>query len=111
MGWPDLAAEVLDACIETFAIDTTYTPPSGSPAAVRGVFDRPSQDVAFALGGGELPMAVASFRPTLGVKLASLPGGVAVRGATVGPIGGLTFKVAEIVEDGQGGASLVLERA
>jgi hypothetical protein len=109
MDWSDLTADILDAGIRVFGRDVLYTPLVGSPATVRGVFDKPTQNVPFGLAVD--PLVLASLKPRLGVKLADLPSDQAVVGDTVGPIDGVTYTVAEVEKDGQGGASLVLEEA
>ena len=105
---PVLADRVLKTARDLLGIDVTYTPPGSpvTPVVVRGIFQVPAQTVELVLAND--PLFIASTQPRLKVRLADLPGGDALVATTVGPIGGVTYTVAEVHRDGLGGALLVL---
>lgn len=103
MAWP-LADLVLDATQSAFAEDepATYAHDGGSPATVSVIFDAAFQVAELADGA-----AFAGVVPKIGVKLADLPGGKALKGDTV-TVRGTDYVVHEVQPDGQGGADLLL---
>jgi hypothetical protein len=103
--WLALTDDVLRSCIAEMGVDVGYTRAPADPVLVRGVYDGAYQLEELVDG---LPLA--SIRPVLGVRLGDLPGGVALRGDTLGPLEGVNYRVANVQPDGQGGALLILEK-
>ena len=102
--WNVLADRVQRATTTKLGVEVAYTRAGSDPLLLRGVFNG-----AFLLERLVDGLQVARTRPVLGVRLADLPAGGAQRGdqVTVGPIG---YQVAEIEQDGEGGALLIMEK-
>lgn len=103
MAWSDFTSGVLDQGLSTFGQAVTYTPTVGAPVDIVGVFDKAHTEVTL---GHAAP--VSSTHPTLGIKLSVLalrP----VRGDAV-LIASISYRVIDCEDDGQGGASLRLQR-
>ena len=97
----ELACEVLDLCECVFGEDVTYEPIRGGSYEIRGIFDNQFEQV-----DPDTEVVIASNAPTLGVKLADLPG-PPVKGDIV-IIREKRFRVIDSQEDGVVGSTLLL---
>lgn len=95
--------KVMAVCTDTFGKPAEYLPAAGGSKSIRGVFANAS--VTVDLGGVETPM----MAPTLGVRLLDLPGRPARADRVI--IVGVTYKVLDSQEDGEGGTTLILHKA
>lgn len=95
------------AGIETFGDPVLYQPAGGVAFTLAlAVYMAPPE--TFDLGSGE---AVASTTaPTLGVNLADFPEGVEPKVGDTLVRQGVTWRVADVKRDGEGGATLPLHR-
>jgi hypothetical protein len=103
MVWADTVDRALKTAIGAFKSSATYTralAPS-SPIVLNGVFDVPHQSVDPQTG-----VPVQSTQPRFGIRLADLPAVPASGDQLVRA--GVTYRVLEVEEDGQGGAELIL---
>lgn len=94
-----LFESLADICNSVWGTDVSYTSSGQSPVSIKGVFDNAYVDVE----------GVVSLKPILLVKLADLladPG----KGDEV-TIDETDYKVMESRLDGNGGSSLILQRA
>ena len=103
MGWTDLTTRIQQAGQTTFGETVTFTPTSGTPEAVTGIFDAEHhfQEVM----GEKL---IETSRPRLVVRSAALSADP-VRTNTVA-VRGVTYTVLEVQPDGQGDIELILEK-
>ena len=103
MGWTDLTTRIQEAGQTIFGETVTYTPTSGTPETVTGIFDAEHhfQEVI-----GET--VIETSRPRLVVRSASLSTDP-VRTNTVA-VRGVTYTVLEVQPDGQGDIELILEK-
>lgn len=93
------------AGLRTFGDPVLYQPATGTPFQVPlAVFTAPFE--AIELGGGEA--SVSTGTPTLGVDLADFPSAPAIGDTLVRE--GVTWRVSDVQRDGQGGATLRLQR-
>ncbi len=92
-----------EACRETFGETVSYTPAGGEATSVTGVFNLRSQELS-AEG-----VVINALRPNLGIKTDDLEDEPA-QGDTVS-VRGVTYKVAEVEDDGEGWTVLYLHRA
>lgn len=105
MDWAKATDSILTLCRDTFGKTVSYTVSGGGgTVSIKGVFD--AQHVAPSVGNGPESSMVA---PALGIRLADLPRKPA-KGDWVG-IDGVSYRVIDSQEDGQGGAMLILHRA
>lgn len=104
MTWAETADRTLKAAIGTFKTAATYTPSGGSPTSLDGVFNHRHMEVDPNTG-----VSVDTAKTTFGVRLADLPETPTGSASLVIPGKG-TFRVNEVIEDGEGGAELVLEK-
>lgn len=91
---------VLGACLGVFGETVTYTPATGEPYEIQGIFNEIYQEVDSA---GAI---VQSARPNLGVRVDDLAAKVA-RGDKV-TLRGVTYRVLDNQTDGEGGTTLLL---
>ena len=111
MSWPALADAALRASMTAFGRSVEYRAAGGERAEnLRAVFD----DAHVAVDP-ETGAEVHSTDPVLGVRLAALPDAIRARiearttdGDTV-IVGAVRYRVAEVMPDGQGGATLTLK--
>jgi hypothetical protein len=103
----DWDAHVLAPCEGVFGELATYSPASGAPFAIVGVFDREYHEVALLD-----PTAPAdSALPVLGVRLAIFATYPAKNDKVFIPSVGLSFIVKDVRPDGHGWAKLMLALA
>lgn len=105
MGWQDLADQTLIATQDLFGEAATYTRAADGAvsALTRVIFDEDATVVSQELG-----VPVRSGQPGIAVRLADLSAEPA-RGDTV-VVRSESFRVVDILGDGQGGAVLLLHR-
>lgn len=103
MAFSDLIDQALTACEATFGEDVVYTPQGGSGVTVKGIY---SNETFIPEPGTGLK--VLSAKPSLFVKLSSLA--AAPRIGDQAAVRGTTYKVSDILNDGQGGSTLLLHR-
>ncbi len=105
MAWADLANSVLTTAIATFKTAAVYTPVNQdlAPVNIDGVFDIPNQIVDPNTGA-----AVDTFQPTFGIRIADLSGPPEFGDRIL--INAKNYRVIEVREDTQGGATLVLNK-
>lgn len=97
-------AAFLDA--DEFGAAATYTPASGTPAALDGIFDDPQINANF--NGVD----VSDSRPTFFCRSTDLPAGAV--GGDAGDrltVQGTTYRVADLEPDGQGMTRVVLGKS
>jgi hypothetical protein len=102
MSFSDLTSGVLAACTAAFGESVTYTPQGSSAETITGIFNLRTELAD--LGSG-----VLSYQPTLGVKLSDLS--VAPRVGDTVSVRSVSYKVRDIDEDGEGGATILLHKA
>lgn len=90
--------------LASFGQPVTYLAVSGSSFSLTGIFDRSSTELN--LGPGA---PISSTHPTLSIRLSDLLPLKPVRGDQI-QIGLTIYKVIDVQEDGQGGASLRLQK-
>ena len=91
------------ACRDTWGDSVTYTPvATGTPATITGVFEMQT----YVAEGGT---PVLSSVPVLGVVLADLAAAPRIGDGVV--VNAVSYKVADVQNDGQGMAALTLQRA
>jgi hypothetical protein len=104
MGLVDLS-QARRAGYLQFGASVTYLPKEGGdPLAITGVYSAPSELVEIGA-----PTSISTSAPVLGVEREDLPSGDRIGDTLV--LGGVTWKVIDVREDGEGGADLMLHRA
>jgi hypothetical protein len=103
MSFKDKVGDLLTKAVNVFGEDVKYRSKSGGSVKIRGVFDH-----TFEFVDPNTNTVVSSNAPRLGIKLADLPF-KPLQGDTV-QIGSTLYKVVDALEDGQGGASLHLNK-
>jgi len=102
-GWPGQVGRILGAALARFGEPVTFLPAGGSSSQVTGIFTAASKQVDPNTG-----VVVSTNEPILGVRLSDftpLPG----LGSKV-IVRGITYRVMDCQEDGEGGAKLYLQR-
>ncbi len=97
-----VVTEDLDIYFDAFGADATYTALGGSAAAISVIFDNEfaaAQGLGLAGVDGSTPQALCKTSDVSG----------ATRGASLS-IGGVTYKVTEVMPDGTGMTTLRLSR-
>lgn len=106
MGWESMADGVLTTTIKTFKLDlqAVYTPLAspGTPVSLNVVWDRPNHNVDPQTGA-----PVHSTGPQAGIRLADLS--FAPMAGDMIAIKGVNYQILDFIEDGQGGAELMLK--
>lgn len=102
MGFQDLADGVLEACKGTFGETVSYTPAGGSAESITGIFNAKTQVV-------EDGLPVILDQPNLGVVLADLSSAPRVGDTVV--VRGVSYRVSNVENDGEGGSVLSLQKA
>lgn len=110
MPFPELADEVLSACMDEMArTDIVWRPLVSAPGhpdePARGIFDDKHEFVDLDDEG----VPVSSRSPALGVRFADFPDGLQPAQKDRFIIGGVTYEVFDIHPDGQAGATLRLK--
>ena len=104
MDFRDRVNRVLNSCTKTFGEDCLYYPPNKNGSfPIRGIFDNDFEAV-----DPDTEQVISSNNPVLGVNLFDLSFELKVNGKV--KIRNLNYKIYEIREDGQGGASLLLHK-
>lgn len=99
----DRVDRILNKCTNTFGESVSYYPQNGGSYQIRGIFDNDYEAV-----DPETEQVVSSNQPMLGVNLNDLNFEMKINDMI--KIRNLMFKVIEVREDGQGGASLFLHK-
>jgi hypothetical protein len=100
----DWEKKVLAPCLDVFGESVTYSPATGSPFSITGVFDNAYRDVA----QGEFGTDVISVYPVLGVNLADFAANPVQGDQLTVASNGKTYVVREPRPDSHGGALLIL---
>lgn len=100
MAFSDLTDRALGAIKDAFGSSVTYTPTSGSPVTIDGVFNRRYYELV----EGDVP--VSTDQPNLLVRIADLAADP-VEGDEV-TVSGQTYRVYRVEKDGEGAALLLL---
>lgn len=104
MAWSDLVDLLVDRAFSVFKETAVYTPPSGSPIAVEGIFRQ--EELVTSLGDA----AVSTVRNVLDVRRDDIPNGP-IKRATVS-VRSQSYSVSSVEgPDDAGVCRLVLERA
>ncbi len=104
MSWQDKTKAVMDACLDAFGEEITYTPADGGdPVVLDGIFDEAFESVDAATG-----LSIISQQPIIGIKIADLPY-VPTRDDVVS-IRGIDYRVVEPQHDGQAGYRILLHK-
>ena len=106
MGFRDLTSKVLDHCLSVFEEKekVKYRPLSGGTFTIRGIFDETWKEV-----DPETDVILSSTQPNLGIKLDELGSIKPLTNDTL-IVRNEEFRVTDVLEDGQGGATLFLHR-
>lgn len=94
---------VLDTCMGTFGEPITYRPKAGGVYQARGIFD--NEGTVFDV---DTEQYVSTTQPRLGINLNDFP--VDPKQGDTVELRGISFKVQDKREDGQGGATLFLHK-
>ena len=102
----DWDGNVIGPLMDVFGESVTYTPDSGTPLPLTGVFDEAYQDITL-LGDGT---GMTTVSPVLGVRLADFPSGVIPRKADTVAIPSVNtiYTIKDVRPDGHGWAKLML---
>lgn len=104
MGFSDLADRALQKVCTMLGDEVTYNPSVGSPVTINGVFNRQFVEIDPNTG-----QAIATNQPNLLVRLADLSSAPTL--ADTVTVNGVSYKVIDSQEDGEGGSLLLLHRA
>lgn len=99
----DRVDRLLNKCTKTFGECVTYYPQKGGSFKINGIFDNEYESV-----DPDTEQVISSNQPVLGVNLNDLD--FEMRISDMIQIRNLMFKVIEVREDGQGGATLLLHK-
>lgn len=102
MSWKDLVNRAAETVVRTFPTTVSYSPRSGAPRTIKGVFDAAFIEIAI-LDGAE----VQSVYPRLFVTATDFPSAPPGKGDRA-TIDGTQYRVAECRPDGEAGYLLVL---
>ena len=102
MAWTDRVRRVLGSCLGSFGEDVTYTPSGGAPDVISGIYNSVHEAI------DEQGVVVSTVHPNLGIRLSDLAAEPGPEDTVV--IRGNTFEVTSVAEDGEGGATLLLEK-
>jgi hypothetical protein len=103
VSWAALVAQLDVTLVEHFGEPTTYTPATGAPVSLSGIFDAAYVRAAAGEAG------VSSVAPAVFYTLADLPVDPEDDDPEI-TIGDRTYRVIETKKDGQGGVLLLLHR-
>lgn len=104
MSWAAHTDRVISQCVKTFATSVIYIPKVGPQKTINAVFDKDYAEVEILDGP-----PVQSTGPRIGIRVADLDA-QPTRGDKC-TISGVTYRVDEYRPDGQGGATLILDKA
>ena len=105
MTFASSIGRLLGHCLNAFGEEQTveFRPASGSPYEIRGIFDK-----QYTLVDQETGVEVVTAKPNLGVRLADFAA-KPVQGDKV-TVRTVSYMIETVLEDGQGGALLVLRQ-
>lgn len=101
MAWADAVNRILGSSLSVFGEAVTYLPAAGGSRAMRGIFNEMYNDVDPQSGA-----IISTQQPNLGVRLADFPVPPTVNDRVT--VRGITYRVRDCQEDGEGGAKLIL---
>ena len=103
MSFRDKTKKLLDTAMNVFGEKekVKYRPQSGGTFFIRGVFDEVWEEV-----DPETGMIISSSAPNIGVQLSEL--GLKPQSGDELDVNDRTYRVTDVHEDGQGGATLTL---
>jgi hypothetical protein len=104
VGFSELLATVDRAVRKTLGGSVTYSPTSGSPVTVDGVFDAAYVRVDLGQAG------VSSSGPAVFLRLSDLPSDPSTDATATVTVSGVTYTVHEAQPDGLGGVLLQLHQ-
>lgn len=99
----DRVDRLLDKCTKTFGEKIIYYPKSGGSYPIEAIFDNDYENV-----DPETEQVVSSNQPVIGVNLNDLK--FEMKKDDQARVRNLMYRVVEVREDGQGGASLFLHK-
>ena len=104
MDFRDRVNRVLKSCTNTFGEDVLYYPPDKNGSfKLRGIFDNDYQAI-----DPDTEQVISGNQPVLGVNLFDLDFEIKKDGLI--KLRNLTYKIYDVREDGQGGASLLMHK-
>lgn len=105
MAWSDLYNSILSQALRTLGQDVQYTPAAtGVAVTIRGIFSKPNESVDVTHGMAP----ITGTRPTLGIRLSDLAAKPTKSDTVV--VNGVTYRVIDSSEDGEGGSRLQLQK-
>lgn len=100
----DRVGRVLKSCTNTFGEQVTYYPPDKNGSfLLRGIFDNDFQAI-----DPDTEQVISGNQPVLGVNLFDLDFEIKISGKI--KLRNLMYKIYDVREDGQGGASLLMHK-
>ncbi len=99
----DRVDRLLNHCTKTFGEDVILLPKRGGRYEIRGIFDNEHVGI-----DPDTEQVISTQQPILGINLHKIS--IRPRSGDVVKIRNLNYRVIEIREDGQGGASLILHK-
>ena len=99
----DRVSRVLNHATKAFGEEVTYYPQAGGSLFITGIFDNEYESV-----DPDTEQVISANQPVLGVNLNDVSFELKAEDSV--KIRNLTYKIYDVREDGQGGASLLLHR-
>ena len=103
ISFRDRVDRILQKCTKTFGESIEYYPRNGGFYSICGIFDNDYESI-----DPETEQLISSNQPVLGVNLNDVDFEMKINDTL--KVRNLTYKVYEVREDGQGGASLLLHK-
>lgn len=104
MAWADSVNRILGSSLSVFGEAVTYLPAAGGSRSMRGIFNEMFTEVDPQSGA-----LISTQQPNLGVRLADFTVPPTVNDRV--QVRGITYRVRDCQEDGEGGAKLILSKA
>lgn len=104
MAFKDLMDQTLKTVRNGLGEEVEYTPQSGDPLTIKGVFSEVFTQIDPASG-----VPVQTTLPNILIRIADLEGASPAKDDTIS-IGGTVYRVREVQPDGGGGALLLLHK-
>ena len=105
MSFRDKTSKLLDSALSVFGEENKilFRPKSGGTFTIRGIFDETWEEV-----DPETLLVISSTQPNVGIKTSEL-GFTPMSGDEVDIIG-VSYRITDVQEDGQGGDTLFLHK-
>jgi len=103
MNWLEITDGILKASVSAFGESVTYTPRTGTSKEISGIFDNSYKRLDPQSG-----LIVQSVEPVLGIRLSDLDSAPGDGDSVL--IRSIVYRVVEVKQDGQGGATLRLHK-